>query len=563
MKRPLWVPSGRGAGLYGFVIFIVALGAFATRVPRLSMRPMHTDEAVHADKFGALLDTGAYEYDPYEYHGPTLNYSTLLAAWLSGRQAYGEITEVTLRIVPVVFGATLIGLTAFLLTGLGPAAVVAAVFTAVSPAMFFYSRYYIQETLLVCLTFGAIVSGYRYARTKALAWMISAGLSLGLMHATKETCVIAFGAMGLAGMLLALIHLARQRSWRGSLAAVPLWHVVVGLVAALGVSAVFYSSFFTRSQGIWDSYLTYATYLARGGGHDTTHVHPWHYYVQTLAFARYDGGPAWSEGAILLLAIVGLVVAVRGEPICGLDARLIRFIAMYTVALTAVYSAIPYKTPWCLLGFLHGMILLAGAGAVALLSWVRRPAARMVVAGLLAVAAGHLAFQSYRGSFTYHSDSRNPYVYAHTTEDIFAVVDQVKAFAGLNGLGESVPIQVACSGKDYWPLPWYLRSYAVAWSAELPPGIGPLIVISDDLEGALAHRLYVETPTRDRRMYMYLFDDPYYMWLRPQIKLLGFVRKDLWELYQQRPDPTELLEGMHDRQTEQPVSESIGTVRPQ
>ena len=36
-----------------------------------------------------------------------------------------------------------------------------------------------------------------------------------------------------------------------------------------------------------------------------------------------------------------------------------------------VYSAIPYKTPWCLLGFLHGMILLAGVGAVVLVRSAR------------------------------------------------------------------------------------------------------------------------------------------------------------------------------------------------
>ncbi|HEX2974040.1 MAG TPA: hypothetical protein VHP11_17035, partial [Tepidisphaeraceae bacterium] len=52
------------------------------------------------------------------------------------------------------------------------------------------------------------------------------------------------------------------------------------------------------------------------------------------------------------------------------------FLASYTVLLTAAYSAVPYKTPWCLLGFLHGMILLAAVGAVALIrSFAPRPAA--------------------------------------------------------------------------------------------------------------------------------------------------------------------------------------------
>lgn len=551
-----WAPSEGRAKTYWLVIIVVALGALATRVPRLQMRPMHTDEAVHADKFRDLLEAGKYEYEPREYHGPTLNYSTLIPAWLLGEHKYSEITEFTLRIVPVVFSVILIALTVFLVRGLGPAAIPAAVLAAVSPAMFFYSRYYIQETLLVCFTFGAIVSGYRYARTKKLAWIVAAGVFAGLMHATKETCIIAFGSMGLAGGLLILIRAYRQKSWRSALTGVRPAHLVVGLLVALSVSAIFYSSFFTYPRGVLDSYLTYTTYFGRAGGHDTTHVHPWYYYLHMLAFAKYEGGPVWTEGAIMLLAIVGMVVAFRGKSIAGLDPQLLRFLAFYTLAMVVVYSALPYKTPWCLLGFLDGMILLAGAGAVALLIWARGPVGRAVVLPLLVIAAGHLAFQAYRGSFVYYADSRNPYVYAHTTEDIFAVVDRIKDLAGLDGLGESVPIEVACTGKDYWPLPWYLRSYAVRWSVELPPKIGPLIVISEDLQGALAHRLYVETPKKDRRMYMYLFDDPYYMWLRPQVKLLGFVRKDVWEMYYQRPDPAELLKGSRDQQTE-PTGEDI------
>ena len=43
---------------------------------------MHADEAVHADKFGTLLEEGHYAYDSSEYHGPTLYYLTLPSAWL-------------------------------------------------------------------------------------------------------------------------------------------------------------------------------------------------------------------------------------------------------------------------------------------------------------------------------------------------------------------------------------------------------------------------------------------------------------------------------------------------
>jgi uncharacterized protein (TIGR03663 family) len=515
------------------------------------MRPMHTDEAVHADKFGTLLETGAYEYCPREYHGPTLNYFTLVPAWLGAAHRYTQVTEVTLRIVPVVFSVILILLTILLVDGLGPAAVPAALLAAVSPALFFYSRYYIQETLLVCFTFGLIACGYRYARTRALPWAVAAGVFAGLMHATKETAVIAFGCLLAALAISCRGHLAcASRAGRPRHGAAV--HLSLGFAAAFAVSALFYSAFFTHPRGVLDSYLTYVTYLGRAGGDNSVHVHPWHYYLQMLVFARYGQGPVWTEGGIVLLAGLGLVAAIRRTPFGWLDMKLVRFLACYTVAMVVVYSVLPYKTPWCVLSFLHGLILLAGVGALSLLEWTRKPVLRAAVAVLLLGAAGHLAFQAYRASFVYYADSRNPYVYSHPTPEIFAAVEKVREYAGLNGLGHSarMPIQVAVPGSDYWPLPWYLRDLRVRWCSSLQEleEIGPLILISDALEGALAQRLYVDTPPEKRQMYLYLFERPYYIWARPGVKLMGFVRKDFWDMRAGQPDPTALIKERRDGQ---------------
>ena len=67
-----------------------------------------------------------------------------------------QTTETDYRIVPVVFGVGLIVLLWFLADGLGRGpAVLAGLFMAISPAMVFYSRYYIQEMLLVFFTLAA------------------------------------------------------------------------------------------------------------------------------------------------------------------------------------------------------------------------------------------------------------------------------------------------------------------------------------------------------------------------------------------------------------------------
>jgi uncharacterized protein (TIGR03663 family) len=530
----------------GCVLILAAtIIALVLRVPRLGHRPMHGDEAVHAIKFGKLLEEGVYTYDPNEYHGPTLNYLTLIPAWLTGAARLTQVTEFTLRVVPVFFGVCLILLLLPVVRALGTgAAVYAALLTAISPAMVFYSRYYIQEMLLVCFTFGAIVSGWRYVQSKASGWALLAAVFLGLMHATKETCIIAFGSMVLA-LLLTLLMRRSKGSFIAAVKAVRPSHLVGGVVAAVIVSALFHSSFLSNPGGILDSVRTYASYLGRASG-SSLHLHPWHYYLQMLIYFRYGDGPIWTEALIVTLAAVGFIAAMMGKGLSSANVQLVRFMAFYTLLLTVAYSAIPYKTPWCMLGFLHGMILLAGVGAVALVKLAPNVLPRLLILCLLFEASVHLTWQAYRANYEYDSDSRNPYVYAHPTTEVFTVVQRVEEMAGaLKALALEQPqtvqmrIQVICPGHDYWPLPWYFRRLeegAVIWSDRVDASMdaAPLIIASPDVEGALTEKLYTLTPLEKRQMYLFLFDKPYYVWLRPQVKLLGFVRRDLWEYFQQR-----------------------------
>jgi len=201
-----------------------------------------------------------------------------------------------------------------------------------------------------------------------------------------------------------------------------------------------------------------------------------------------------------------------------------------------------------MLGFLHGMILLAGVGAVALVRLTRQTYGglapnvlpRLIVICLLIEASLHLTFQAYLSSYKFYADSRNPYVYAHPTTEVFTIVQRVEDIAQVHEDGKQMHIQVICPEDDYWPLPWYLRSFSkVQWQnkvADEAPS-APLIIASDKVRDALTNKLYVLTPLEKRQMYLFLFDEPYYVWLRPKVKLLGLVRKDLWDRYQQRQNP--------------------------
>src|SRR5581483_6882819 len=144
----------RGLGL-------ALLIALVLRLPQLDSRPMHNDEAVNASKFGQLWEHGIYEYDPNEHHGPTLPYATWLLAKLTGAGDFAHIDESRLRLLDVLFGVGLILLLPLIADGLGRnATICAALLIAISPAMVFYSRYYIHEMLLVFFNLLALGAGW-------------------------------------------------------------------------------------------------------------------------------------------------------------------------------------------------------------------------------------------------------------------------------------------------------------------------------------------------------------------------------------------------------------------
>lgn len=502
------------------LIFLVAAGALALRLPRLSERPLHVDEAVQAFKTGELLDSGVYRYDANEYHGPSLYYLTLPFIWASRAKDFAATSEVTYRLVPVAFGVGLVLLLLLVGDGLGRgAALAAAVLTALSPAMVFYSRYYIQEMLLVFFTFVAIGAGWRYIRTRRLVWAILAGVGLGLMHATKETCVIAWFAMAVAlGLTLGWARW-RDRAPASLRAGLNVPHLAGGALAGLLFSSLFFSSFLTHPRGVLDSLLAYVHYLHRSDGAGV-HLHPWFYYLQMLTYWRMGRGPRWSEGLIVGLALVGGLYALArrrkpGEAAGGLN--LVRFLTFYTALMTAIYSLIPYKTPWNMLGFLHGMILLAGVGAAVIVGAARTAPVRMALCLLLVLGAWNLGWQAWRSAYRLNTSQRNPYVYAHTSSDTVEMMKRVEELARLDARGRALPIRIISPDSDYWPLPWYLRRFPHVgyWRDLSEPGDAPIIIGSLSLQGELDQRLRDKYHTE-------------FFGLRPDVLMLAYIREDLW-----------------------------------
>lgn len=500
----------------GFVILVLVGVLF--RTVHLEQRVLHNDEANQMVRAGLLLDGAGYHYDPKDHHGPTLYYLSLPLAWLSGG-SLPATTESTFRLLPALFGIGLMLLLLLFREGLGRSATLAGLgLLAVSPGMVYYSRFYIQEMLLVFFTAAVILCGWLYTRRPSVGRAIAVGVFLGLMHATKETCIIAWGAM--AAALLPLL-ISKLRDTQAAERARHLRYIGWAIVVAGFVSALFFSSLFTHPIGIIHSYTAYLNYFQQGVGVNTDHVNPFLFYLRIL-IGQSEGGLFWSEWPIMLLGAIGIGMAAWGRKIPGVDLRLARFLAVYTVTLTLGYSAIPYKTPWCMLSFLHGWILLAGIGVAGLAAAIRPRFGQLLLGLLVLGALWQLGRSAERASFRYGADVRNPYAYSHTVSDFLNLIQRVKEVSSFAD-GKDTRIAVVTNPQDAWPMPWYLRAYPNTgyWNdlQAIPPAFSPSFYIC-----SLEHEPAVSAHTADHYQIEY--------WgLRNEVILALYMRRDLWNRY--------------------------------
>lgn len=460
--------------------FAIAVVASVFRFVHLDARPMHADEAVLADKFGSLLEHGSYTYDPAEYHGTMLAYVTLAPAYLTGQRTYTSLMEWTLRAMPALAGV-LLALAPLLFVGvigeLG--AIAAAVLIAVSPSCVFYSRYYIPEMLLALFTALFLISLWHAARSAALWPWIAAGASAAAALATKETAAIA-----LCAAAIPFLWLMRPRisAWFFVTFAV----VLIGLINPLQLAR------------------SYSFYWERGTA-GSVHAHPVTYYFGLLI-----------RDPVFALALIGLCMPS--------DQKFVTVLKWYALALCVVYSAIPYKTPWCVVSIVFALALMAGSGVAHLAKWKRTP-----TAVLFSVSAAWLAWQAWDASVLRPSDPAIPWVYAQTGTDVLTIRDVVARYAGASPEANNIRIGVYTT-ENLWPLPWYFRSYPnVRWSREvaLAGAAPPIVLASPEMEPALQRKFYEGPPPGQRELYMNLFRDAVY--LRPGVQVRGYVRKALWD----------------------------------
>lgn len=435
----------------------------------LALKPLHHDEGVNGFFLRRLLDEGVYQYDPANYHGPTLYYFALVSSWVLGLNTFA------VRSIVALFGIGILALLLSFRRDLGAVPVLCAIaLLAVSPGMVFQSRYFIHETLLVFFTVALVVCAWRYVQTERAGWMLGAFASAGMMFATKETAFISWGVLILAAlsarfyMRLRAVQTEQSdtgigSSWRRHVAP-----ALGGIAVFILINVILYSSFFTYAEGIKAAISTFAIWARTGEQH---HVHSWWTYLQWLARL---------ELPLLILGGLGVLLTFWRP-----RNSLVVFTAFWAVGMIAAYSLIPYKTPWLMLNFLPPLAILAGC-AVRQISARLRPAASIGL--FVIVALGFSSYQSIQLNFYRYDDESMPYVYAPTAREFLQMISKVREISNTIGAREDTPIAVVYS--DYWPMPWYLPEYnRVSYHGKLTPTTDPIVIGSDAQEPLLKQQL--------------------------------------------------------------------------
>jgi uncharacterized protein (TIGR03663 family) len=485
-------------------ISVIATGIFL-RFDHLSKRPFHADEATGARITASRMESGDYRFDPFHYHGPTLSSLAMPLCKSRGESRWRDLTKLTPRLLPAAAGSLLLLVPLLWRRRFGDAPMLlAAALLATSPLLVYYSRMFIHEMLLALFGMLALACLIRFPRYGI------PGLLIGLMFATKESFAISIIAWSAAAGLIAWENRKNlDRAW-----CLATWHtyktpVAISLLAAAFSAGYFYTDGFRQPNGAIDAIKTFFVYET-GAGHDKPLV----WYLQLLTFPQKSGGFWWFGTPVALLALFAVVSSFRRD---ATSPAVTRFLAYAAAGHFGIYSLIAYKTPWlACLPWAH-VCLLAGIAAA---GFPRRRMPLQAALGLLAGVALVTQFtQARRATGRFASDERNPFAYVPTRNDIETLEPWL---AKLRQTAPQIPLEpVAIIGSDYWPLPWYLRSFDGSGYWPAPPA---------DLEN---HALVISMPETTAAVMARLETTHVALprGLRAGVPIHLFVRNDVWKLW--------------------------------
>ena len=305
-----------------------------------------------------------------------------------------------------------------------------------------------------------------------------------------------------------------------------------GVLAVLGfliITAILYSDFGRDFHGMYNAFIAAPlSYLGRAAGDASAstganwHVHPWWQYF------------LWLFSGHLVLAnfiCLGLSFGIFSMPFGRARRGTFLFTTTYAFLVLALYSAIPYKTPWCALQILVPLLLASFLGCINFCAVLRSIALKKNTAippkaihvlsyAPLLYLAGHLLYGncSILTQIWRDPDSTDiPCNYAAASPEVKELAATVASAMASATSHESQTtnnappfIAVALPAADTWPFPWYNRPFerqtgywqtfdGLKGLAEA--GIKPTVVIVPMEEGHLVQPLFPHLK-HTKRFYM-------------------------------------------------------------
>ncbi len=554
-------------------LLIIALSV-ALRVYQLTLKPLHHDEGVNGFFLTRLLREGIYQYDPGNYHGPTIYYFGLISTFIFG------LNTIAIRLVTVLFGVGLVWLALCLRRYIGSlGALTAAGLIAISPGAVYLSRYFIHESLVVFFTFGLVVALLKYHESEPSAeenktsglvaviagialiasslaavykpqyfraelllvivssivavqalwhydgwraiYLILAATSAALLFASKETALVSVIVLGIAVTTTAVYLRFRQdvgggakkkrRDGRSAPQAEGWLRVTVERFG--GWTHIGVVSLVALFVFAFVNILFYSSFFtnAKGVG-DSLQT----YMIWAKTGKQEHVHPFYQHAFWLMwMESPALMLGIVGAFVAVVRAnnRFALFAAQWAFGILAAYSIVPYKTPWLALNFIIPLAVAGGYAINEIYSWSKR-GERLFVLAVLLIAAGFSGYQSIKLNFFRYDDDRYIYVYGHTYREFVPMVDEIKRIGQQTGLNED--LDIAILSPDYWPLPWYLRDYKrIGYFGQISPTNSSLVIINISQEPQLLTTL----EGRYKRLKNYP--------LRPGVVLVIYARNDL------------------------------------
>lgn len=439
---------------YGAIVLL----ALVLRVWDVGARAMHHDESLHAYYAWQFFTGQGYQYDPL-MHGP-FQFEVAPIFYL----LFGS-SEFSARLLAVVLGTVLVFLPFFLRRYLtAPGALLASLMLAISPAFVYFSRFIRDDIYIACFSLLLFVCLVRYLESPRPHWLYIAAASAAMAMASMEAAYLTFFMFG------SFLIFQGIREWIGQggpvLSAMretslDTWLTTLAIFVVLTV--LFYSTFFTNPDGIWD---TSQPLFSSGASCGLTHLTPMGlnpcrkdilggitYWLAQHGVDR--GGQPWFYYLLILPLYeqLALLFGAAGLIWCAIRRSFFRtFLAWWGVMAYALYTWAGEKMPWLTIHIALPLILLAG---LFLGDLVRSGRMRAVISA--AVVFVVLLVLEVHGTFVLNFvDGANPtemLIYVQTSQDVPNVVNEIKKMPGW----PNIPIGLDNSDVGGWPFIWYLR----------------------------------------------------------------------------------------------------------